>query len=652
MKIDALESLRDHLLDIQIPVARIMVAARSDIAFLPERKEMEDMLGKACTRKPQPALLIFDPLVSQVSATDESRSEPLFDSRGFGIFSRVCLAALMKLQEDRVNARRHLHLLPYVVILSIFIEDDLLSPGASRHVLNSSISLAAHQDWLQSSVTTMTAVVSSLCESVTENWHNDIVASLQRSTVIDAEKDAIGHVLSTVWQLSSKVDGASSYIARIFHRLLNAAYTFGTITEAGAERWLKLGDAVSDRMPAMSYAIFYAAKSIAGSSPGYDRLRNGAAAKLAGLGPSTPSDRILSSLRALVALAPPLDSELSIIPQQRAIFLLKDLQKWYGSDEAAEDPEEEVSTRLAELFIHLLPVVQDVQGSHIDFMFDILETNLEFCSLDQDASLAQLFHTLRLLETMRDFASRNANLRVYWKDRSVEAIDFVRQLFLSLPEIKTISAPKQACIDLIVDLIRETSETPFKLDKTALPLCKLLVQSPSHEVQVISYRLLSSAIREHVKELVVESAVDREALATEEGQNKLKLPEALVANISDSLGSQLNLLVEERLHVAPPLATSCRGSRFFEHFEGASLTVKSAFLGDLEKRYLMVDSLLPTVFCTGWLVGRVPQTFRSEPLCARGSLSGPGLTPSRRSRFCKCLLRTSTFVRSFMCQQQ
>ncbi|CBQ68025.1 conserved hypothetical protein [Sporisorium reilianum SRZ2] len=602
-------SLQDHLLDIHVPVAALVDAAKSDIALLPESQELREMLLKSCRQKTHPALLVFDPLVPQHPASDSSAatSDSLLDGQGLGIFARVCLAVLEIFDRDRAGAKQHVHLLPYIVLLSILIEDDLLLSGASKYALDSSVAPEVHRAWLQSSVTVVTALISSLSSTVTENWHNDMVASLQRSSAVDADKDGIGHVLSAVWKMASELGTPSSYLARIFHRLLNAAFSFGTVTEAGADRWLKLGDSIQDRMPAMSSAIFLAAKPIAGSSPIYDRLRNGAAAKLAGLGPGTAEERILHSLRTLVALAPPDDSELPIIPQQRAIFLLKDLQKWYSNEDSDDDPAEETSTRLAELFIHLLPVVQDVQGGHIDFIFDILETNLEFCSLADDGTVAQLYHNLRLLETVRDLASRNANLREYWKDRSVVSVDLVREQFLSLPGLQSISAPKQACIDLIVELVRETSEAPFKLHDTAGPLCKLLVQSPSHEVQVISYRLLSGAIREHVKELVVESAVDRESLATEEGQKKLKLPEGLVANVGDSLSSQLNLLVEEGAARRTAFGYFLSWIAVFEHFEGASLSVKSAFLGEIEKRNLLVESLLPTVFA---LVGLADESRR------------------------------------------
>ncbi|GAC73853.1 predicted E3 ubiquitin ligase [Moesziomyces antarcticus T-34] len=605
MREEALTSLQEHLLDIQVPVVRIVAAADYDVAVLPEPKELAEMMAKACKQRTHPALLVFDPLVPQDAVSDSTSTafDRLFDQQGLGIFARVGLAALLMTERDRANARRHLDLLPLVVMFSILIEDDLLLPGASKHALESAAAPTAHRAWLQHAVTVITALVSSLSDTVTENWHNDMVASLQRSTIVDMDKDGIGHVLSKLWQTAAGLEVSSAYLARIFHRLLNAVFSFGTVTEAGADRWLKLGDAVQDRMPAMTAAVFHAAKSIAGLSPGYDRLRNGAAAKLSGSAP----DRVLRSLQVLVALAPPVNSELSIIPQQRAIFLLKDLQKWYTSEDADSEPEEEASTRLAELFVHLLPVVQDVQGSHIDFVFDVLETNLEFCSLEQDETVAQLYHTLQLLDVMRDLASRNANLREYWKERSTGCIELVRELFLSLAQQQAVSAPKQACIDLVVELIRETSEAPFKLHETAPALCKLMVQSASHEVQVLSFRLLTAAVREHVKELVVESAVDREALASEEGQQKLKLPAALVANVSDSLSSQLNLLVEEDAARRTAFGYFLSWIALFEHFENASLSVKSTFLGEIESRQLLVDSLLPTVFA---LVGLADESRR------------------------------------------
>ncbi|CDU23237.1 related to RKR1-RING domain E3 ubiquitin ligase [Sporisorium scitamineum] len=599
-------SLQDHLLDIHVPVAALVGAAGFDIALLPDPQELREMLLKVCRQKVLPALLVFDPLVPQQFASG-SPSNSLLDGQGLGIFGRVCAAVQQIFDRDRAGARQHVHLLPYVVLLSILIEDDLLLPGASKHALDSSVAPEAHQAWLQSSVTLVTALVSSLSNTVTENWHNNMVASLQLSSTVDAEKDGIGHVLSTVWKMASDLGTPSSYLARIFHRLLNATFSFGAVTQAGADRWLKLGDSVQDRMPAMSSAIFHAAKTIAGPSPIYDRLRNGAAAKLAGLGPGTAEERMLHSLRTLVALAPPEDSELPIIPQQRAIFLLKGLQKRYCDEDIYMDPDEETSTRLAELFTHLLPVVQDVQGSHLDFILKTLETNLELCSLTEDAAVAQLYHNLRLLETVRYLALHNANLREYWKDRSVLFVDLVREQFFSLPGLQSISAPQQACIDLIVELVRETSEAPFELHETAGPLCKLLVQSPSHKVQVVSYRLLTGAIREHVKQLVVELAVDQELLATEGGQKKLKLPKALVANISDSLSGQLDLLVEEEAARRTAFGYFLSWIAVFEHFEGTSLSVKSAFLGEIEHRNLLAESFLPTVFA---LVGLADESRR------------------------------------------
>lgn len=56
------------------------------------------------------------------------------------------------------------------------------------------------------------------------------------------------------------------------------------------------------------------------------------------------------------------------------MFLIQAVQKWIASD---DDLPEEIHSRVAELFIHLSPIVQELSGSHWDLVFDIIESNLE-----------------------------------------------------------------------------------------------------------------------------------------------------------------------------------------------------------------------------------------------------------------------------------
>lgn len=56
-------------------------------------------------------------------------------------------------------------------------------------------------------------------------------------------------------------------------------------------------------------------------------------------------------------------------------MLMQTLQEWMTSDE--DDLSEELDSRVAETFLHLAPIAQNDLGSHWEFVFDLLEANLE-----------------------------------------------------------------------------------------------------------------------------------------------------------------------------------------------------------------------------------------------------------------------------------
>lgn len=82
----------------------------------------------------------------------------------------------------------------------------------------------------------------------------------------------------------------------------------------------------------------------------------------------------LPLLRQLIATTPRTEFDVEILPQQRTVFLLQSLQRWIASD---EELDEEIESLISHLCLHLVPIVQSVSGAHWDFMFDLMETNLE-----------------------------------------------------------------------------------------------------------------------------------------------------------------------------------------------------------------------------------------------------------------------------------
>jgi E3 ubiquitin-protein ligase listerin len=126
--------------------------------------------------------------------------------------------------------------------------------------------------------------------------------------------------------------------------------------------------------PDLACAVILAVKPILLESPRFERYQNELASLVAGVPSSTASTKGLSLLRLLLATTPPLDAPIIFLPQQRTMFLIQAVQRWIASD---DDLEEEILASVAELFLHLAPIVQELSGSHWELVFDVVESNLE-----------------------------------------------------------------------------------------------------------------------------------------------------------------------------------------------------------------------------------------------------------------------------------
>lgn len=105
-----------------------------------------------------------------------------------------------------------------------------------------------------------------------------------------------------------------------------------------------------------------------------DRWRNELASRISGIPSRSANSTGLPLLRVLNSLAPPVDSGIVYLPQQRAVFLIQAVQKWMASD---EDLDESLETHVTVTCFYLLPILQSVPGAHWEFIMDILENNPE-----------------------------------------------------------------------------------------------------------------------------------------------------------------------------------------------------------------------------------------------------------------------------------
>jgi hypothetical protein len=67
------------------------------------------------------------------------------------------------------------------------------------------------------------------------------------------------------------------------------------------------------------------------------------------------------------------------IPQQRAINVMKACQGWIVGEDEDDDGDDggELESVMTIIFAALAPILQSIQGNHWDFIFDVVENNLE-----------------------------------------------------------------------------------------------------------------------------------------------------------------------------------------------------------------------------------------------------------------------------------
>jgi E3 ubiquitin-protein ligase listerin len=128
--------------------------------------------------------------------------------------------------------------------------------------------------------------------------------------------------------------------------------------------------------PEISLAITLCVAHFGSEPPRLDRYRNELAAGALGITASKANTDGLLLLRRLAATAPDPDSDVVFLPQPRAVNFVKACQGWITSD---ADIDEDVESEITNVILHLVPILGNVSGAHWDFIFDVIENNLEVC---------------------------------------------------------------------------------------------------------------------------------------------------------------------------------------------------------------------------------------------------------------------------------
>lgn len=617
-----LKLLKESISDSKAQISTVLNAIRryidsgdapndfNSIDVLPSSEEIEGLLLQAAKSATVPgSLSTLDPLARPNGA--HRLETPTYDADGFTTAARLLVALVAFLEVDRTAARTHAWGLPQLVLLGLLCEDELQAPGSasaffeSNRFASRSGTTQLHS-MLHRAVNVSSSILASTASSLSDSWHETATQSFLKGVQVAGTSDVLLTILSTLLRQQG-----SPYTSRVLSRVLAGILSFSSAGEQDAVKWLRLATARETKDPEVSEAIMVAAKPLAYQNPFYDRQRNDIVSRLASTPPSRANEEGLRLLRSALAIAPLLESDIALVPQQRAVFLLQGLQRWMASD---EDFVDEINTRLAELFLHIVPIVQDLPGSHMDFFYDLIESNLEVSALSDEASLPGLYQTLRLLSLLMELGTSNSLLREVYKEHEAALLDLLKPLFTSL-----VSQDQQAqqnrsrsslshqsriplafelTADLIVGVVNKTGSGSFRGTQHSDTLCSLL-KSPMREVQVAAYRMLSSSIRSSVQELIFESALDK-GDDTEEAKDQVRasihLPPRLVDAIRSPVGRSTDDLEEDEELRQATLSYLLAWLAIFEHFEDATVQLKSMYGAELQREGLLGSSLLPAVF--------------------------------------------------------
>jgi hypothetical protein len=568
----AVEMLKEQLLALTEPLSTVLRAAepltqgKTKATLLPDQATYSRLLTEAYAVQQPASLAILDPLASPIV---DVAAAPAYDEAGLTSYCRCSIALLNLLEETGDKAAWSL---PHLVGLGLASDDVTAVSGAGAgHFSN-----ASYSDPLSDRVVRVaTSILSSTATDLNEAWYADLVKMLRSST--GASQDDVQSMILQVWNTPNS--------SRLLSRLLKGILNFSGAGEKEAVHLLRLAQSCQDAKPLLASAIYISVKDLVLDSPVYDRIRNELAARLTGVPPSKASTEGVKLLRLLIDVSPPSESTVPLIPQQRCIFLLQALQKWIASDESESFPSE-IHSLLVQALYSLLPIVQNIAGSHLPFICDIMDVNLS----DGMEDLVCIYHTLLLVEQFHGLTQSNIVLREVWDESKMDIFEDVHDLFLSSAESsKANDRARQAVDEALADIVRISPESTFSAERDIGALVAI-IKSGKKQSQILAYRLLSNSIRESVKELVVEVALGGQGEGDGDATERVPIKQVKIAP------EILAILQERPTDEKTDYTLLLAWLAVFEYFEEGSLQLKSIYTSQLQSLGVVEGSLLPLFF--------------------------------------------------------
>lgn len=356
--------------------------------LFPPSETLDGMLRQLPHDPVDYSLAVIDPLIPpDVEPSTEGPEST--DGRGFSSYARIINALLRMFLEDRNLARRNLWALRHFIALSIYASDYQKVPAGVSPVFDARALAGLGEVIARVNQVTAYLLLGSLGR-VADGWRERVVKRVVEGKY-GANDGRTNLEQLVVDVIRVAVESDSVLDTRVLKTVLEDVLEDLEVEEA--EEWIGLARKLEKSgmcHASFSHLIFdqrvhvapqtsmtlIAAITETGAEPmRLDRYRNEQAAELLGIRPSKINTAGLLTLRRLAASAPDLESDVVFLPQYRAVNVVKACQGWVTSDDA--DVDEEVESAMTLIFEYLAPILQNVPGSHWEFIWDVLENNLE-----------------------------------------------------------------------------------------------------------------------------------------------------------------------------------------------------------------------------------------------------------------------------------
>ncbi|KAF9447824.1 hypothetical protein P691DRAFT_670660 [Macrolepiota fuliginosa MF-IS2] len=577
--------LKDLLTDAQVrplpeDVLRVLAVhgQKLGVSLLHDIFPSPEMLDGTLRRLPHGpidySLAVVEPLIPPDVGLSENGPE-FTDSQGFSSYARTINALLQVFLEDRNLARQNLWALRHFVALSIYASDYQKVPAGISPVFN--VQALASLGELIAKVHQVTTylLLGSLARAA-EGWRRGVVKRIgDRQYGGGSGGSSLEGFMEDVMRVAVESDDVlnTQVLKIILEDILE------DVEAEEAEEWVGLARKL-ESAPQTSMTIIAAVTKTGAEPMRLDRYRNEQAAELLGIRPNKINTDGLLALRRLAASAPDLESDVVFLPQNRAVNVIKACQAWITSDDV--DVDEEVESVMTLIFEYLSPILQNVPGSHWEFIWDVLENNLENSSLTDNATLVTLARSLRLVIVIEDLVKTNKSLRTEWEQRRKNVLEMIKGLALVRFDAISPSFPRSICRELILTVLRELPES--LMDETTLPKLCHLVTDHSIEVQKMAYRILRTAAQRRTEYLVIEAGVDTESTV------EATLPLELL----DIVQRHVNLInIEDEDEQQNLFGLLLGWMLVFDLFQDASFKVKSTYVEQMRNSNLIAASFIP-----------------------------------------------------------